>query len=42
MAHLKSVHEMGVQAGATVDYNTSKWLGRVVTHHWKVHVTIST
>ena len=36
IAHLKTVHETGVQAGTGVDYNLSKWLGRMITHHWEV------
>ena len=35
VAHLTTVHESGVQAGSAVDY-ANKWLGKVLTHNWKV------
>ncbi len=41
VAHLQTVHETGVQAGMGVNYNLSKWLGRIITHHWEVHVSAS-
>ena len=35
LTHLMTVHETGVQAGSAVDY-AKKWLGKVLTHNWKV------
>ena len=35
VAHLTTVHEMGILAGSAVDY-ANKWLGKVLTQSWKV------
>ena len=41
VAHLKTVHETGVQAGRSVDYKLSNIFGRIITHHWEVYTSNS-